>query len=64
MLKSYTDPKEKLLKGFSAKQIEIIERLEYELRVILEMGFNEYFLIVWDFINWAKEQGIMVGPGR
>ncbi len=40
------------------------ERLQYELEVILEMGFPGYFLIVQDFINWAKQQGIPVGPGR
>ncbi len=40
------------------------ERLEYELRVIEQMGFSGYFLIVADFIQWAKGQGIPVGPGR
>ena len=40
------------------------ERLEYELGVIEQMGFPGYFLIVSDFIKWAKEQGIPVGPGR
>lgn len=39
-------------------------RLEYELRVIREMGFSAYFLIVWDFIHFARQQGIPVGPGR
>ena len=39
-------------------------RLEYELSVIESMGYVEYFLIVWDFINFAKTRGIMVGPGR
>lgn len=43
---------------------ELRERLEYELGVIESMGYVEYFLIVWDFINFAKENGIMVGPGR
>jgi DNA polymerase-3 subunit alpha len=41
-----------------------IERMEYELGVIDSMGFNAYFLIVWDFVKWAKENGIAVGPGR
>ena len=41
-----------------------IERLDIELGVIIEMGFPGYFLIVADFINWAKEHGIPVGPGR
>ncbi len=40
------------------------ERLEFELRVIEEMGFSSYFLIVWDFVRYAKESGIAVGPGR
>ena len=39
-------------------------RLELELGVIQKMGFSGYFLIVWDFINWAKQHGIPVGPGR
>jgi DNA polymerase-3 subunit alpha len=41
-----------------------LERLEFELGVIEEMGFPSYFLIVWDFIRFAKENGIAVGPGR
>ncbi len=41
-----------------------VERLMYELSVIEEMGYNDYFLIVWDFIRYAKEKGIFVGPGR
>ncbi len=40
------------------------ERLDYELGVIKEMGYVDYFLIVWDFINYAKRNGIPVGPGR
>ncbi len=40
------------------------ERLDYELDVIKAMGYVDYFLIVWDFINYAKSNGIMVGPGR
>lgn len=43
---------------------ERIERLKYEKSVILNMGYASYFLIVWDYINWAKSNGIMVGPGR
>jgi DNA polymerase-3 subunit alpha len=39
-------------------------RLEHELKVIIQMGFSGYFLIVWDFIAYAKRQGIPVGPGR
>ena len=40
------------------------KRLEAELEVIIGKGFPDYFLLVWDFINWAREQGIPVGPGR
>ena len=40
------------------------ERLEYEIGVISSMGYVNYYLIVWDFIHWAKEHGIPVGPGR
>jgi DNA polymerase-3 subunit alpha len=40
------------------------ERLEYELGVITKMGFSSYFLIVWDFIKYARDRGIPVGPGR
>lgn len=43
---------------------QLKERLTYELNTIRTMGFVEYFLIVWDFINFAKKNGIMVGPGR
>ncbi|MDQ6750735.1 MAG: DNA polymerase III subunit alpha [Actinomycetota bacterium] len=43
---------------------EAVERAEYELSVIDQMGFSAYFLIVWDFVKFAKEQGIAVGPGR
>ena len=43
---------------------EAVERLEFELGVIEEMGFSSYFLIVWDFVSYAKENGIAVGPGR
>ncbi|MBQ8081991.1 MAG: DNA polymerase III subunit alpha [Clostridia bacterium] len=45
-------------------QEEARERLDYELRVISQMGYVDYFLIVWDFIHYAKTHGIMVGPGR
>ena len=40
------------------------DRADYELDVICRMGYAEYYLIVWDFINWSKENGIPVGPGR
>src|SRR5215216_95158 len=43
---------------------EAVERLEMELDVIAKMGFSAYFLIVWDFVKFAKDNGIAVGPGR
>ncbi len=43
---------------------EIKKRLDYELDIIKKMGFSSYFLIVWDFINYARNNNIMVGPGR
>jgi len=43
---------------------ELQERLRFELKTIREMGFADYFLIVWDFIQFAKREGIQVGPGR
>ncbi len=43
---------------------EIRERIEYELDVIDQKGYNEYFLVVADYVNWAKKKGILVGPAR
>src|SRR5689334_12937383 len=43
---------------------ELRERLQFELKTIREMGFTDYFLIVWDFVTFAKRNGISVGPGR
>jgi len=43
---------------------EVLDRLTYELKVIQETGYASYFLVVWDFIKFAKERGITVGPGR
>jgi DNA polymerase-3 subunit alpha len=42
----------------------VTERLDYELGVIRDMGFANYFLVVWDFVRFARENGILVGPGR
>ncbi|MCA8916305.1 MAG: DNA polymerase III subunit alpha [Planctomycetes bacterium] len=50
--------------GALAEGTPIRERLEFELKTIDGMGFNSYFLVVWDFIKWAKDRGIPVGPGR
>ncbi len=49
---------------FSPVSDEAARRLEYELSIITSMGFTGYFLIVWDFIDYAKRNGIAVGPGR
>ncbi len=43
---------------------ELKERAEYELSVIVSMGYSDYYLIVWDYVKYAKDNGIMVGPGR
>ncbi|MDQ3778816.1 MAG: DNA polymerase III subunit alpha, partial [Actinomycetota bacterium] len=43
---------------------ELQDRLKFELKTIREMGFTDYFLIVWDFIRFARQEGIQVGPGR
>jgi DNA polymerase III subunit alpha len=43
---------------------ELRERLQFELKTVKEMGFADYFLIVWDFIHFAKQNGVSVGPGR
>ncbi|HUJ00235.1 MAG TPA: DNA polymerase III subunit alpha [Usitatibacter sp.] len=47
-----------------AERARYLERLEYETKTIVQMGFAGYFLIVADFINWAKTNGVPVGPGR
>ncbi len=53
-----------LKEKFAEVTPEVNERLEHELRIIKDMGFISYFLIVWDFIHYAKDKGIPVGPGR
>jgi DNA polymerase III subunit alpha len=55
---------EGITRRFEEVTRELRERAEYELRVIGEMGFAGYFLVVQDFVNWAKARGIRVGPGR
>ncbi len=52
------------VKGASDDASVYIKRADYELEVINSMGYTDYYLIVWDFINYAKTNGIMVGPGR
>lgn len=55
-------------RGLQAKGLadrsNYVKRLQFEMDIIIRMGFPGYFLIVQDFINWAKSQGIYVGPGR
>jgi len=53
-----------LQKRYERVTPELQERLKYELKTIREMGFADYFLIVWDFVNFAKRNGVSVGPGR
>ena len=55
-----------LKKRFAGKTVpkDYVQRLRYELDVILSMKFEDYFLIVWDFIRYARKQSIYVGPGR
>ncbi|AST58346.1 DNA polymerase III subunit alpha [Thermoanaerobacterium thermosaccharolyticum] len=55
---------EGLNKRYANPSKEVIERLNYELSVIEKMGYVDYFLIVWDFIKFARDNGIMTGPGR
>lgn len=50
--------------GKPENRTEYVSRLEYELSVIHSMGFDDYFLITWDFVSYAKRRGISVGPGR
>ena len=62
-------PKEDIIHITAARARELVdpakvERLEYELGIIGKMGYDGYFLIVADFINWGKNQGIIFGPGR
>ncbi|MCX6810034.1 MAG: DNA polymerase III subunit alpha [Candidatus Berkelbacteria bacterium] len=56
--------KERYPKADEKEQKQLLERLNYELSVIKKMGFADYFLIVADYVKWAKENAIMVGPGR
>jgi DNA polymerase-3 subunit alpha len=53
-----------LVKRYGKATPELTERLRFELKTIKEMGFADYFLIVWDFIHFSKQNGISVGPGR
>ncbi len=55
---------EGLRRLYGSENAKAHERLEYEKKVIRQMGFVSYFLIVWDLIRWARENGVPVGPGR
>ena len=56
--------REGLVQRYGEPSAEAYERMEYELSVITSMGYTDYYLIVWDFINYAKSRDIPVGPGR
>lgn len=56
--------REQLVEKYPEQQPEVVKRLDYELQVIQSMKFSDYFLIVWDFVKYAKNANIMVGPGR
>ena len=55
---------EGLVRRYPDRHEELLPKLDYELSVIQKMGYVDYFLIVWDFINFARTHGIPVGPGR
>ena len=55
---------EGLVKRYGTPTKRELDRAEYELGIICGMGYADYYLVVWDFINWSKENGIPVGPGR
>jgi len=55
---------ERISERYGEASQEVLDRVEYELTIIITKGYETYFLIVQDFVNWAKNQGISVGPGR
>lgn len=63
---SYLDEltRQRFLQKYPSPQAVVEQRLDYELQVIKQMGFAEYFLIVQDLVNWARHNGVPVGPGR
>lgn len=54
----------KRLKNYHGEKKKYVDRIKYELEIIHKMGYDDYFLIVWDFVRYAKINGIYVGPGR
>lgn len=55
---------EKRIKGKKVNKKEYMNRIKYELKIIDDMGYNDYFLIVWDFVKYARKNDYLVGPGR
>ena len=55
---------EETIEYMNSKKPDLVQRMDYELSVVNKMGYTDYYLIVWDFIRYAKEQEIPVGPGR
>ena len=55
---------EGLKKRYQVISEEIQQRLDYELSIIIQRGYSDYFLVVWDYVHWAKTHNILVGPGR
>ena len=64
LMKRWKDLSEREKKTDTEDMCKYKERLEEELKIIIDMGFADYFLIVYDFVHWAKKEGIPVGPGR
>ncbi len=70
MIERYGDPKLVENDDFDRKEVlktidqKYVERMEYEMGVIKNMGYPSYFIIVWDFVKYARENDILVGPGR
>ncbi len=62
--KFFTEQKKAFLEKYDVQALDLVDRLEYELFVVHKMGFDAYFLIVSDYINWAKNNDIPVGPWR
>ena len=64
LIQKYKLDEKEVKKPKSENIKKLIDRLDYELKIIEDMGFVGYFLIVWDFVKWAKDNHIVVGPGR
>ena len=64
LLKRYAEQGEQHIDELRATRPDVVERADYEMSVIIQQGFPAYFLIVQEYIEWARSQGIGVGPGR